>query len=309
MKRKLSVWTATALLLLGARPAYAWDHSSHLLVARIAWEEMTPQARARAIQIFQGAALDTRLRPGPGTLSEQRQINAFLRGATWPDDVRPDDPRSGTYHNRDRHFTDLFWVQNTDFGRIQTTSNPEEGSLLRDVAQLQAELVGADRERAAVALAWLEHLVGDIHQPLHASGRITRVDPRGDAGGTLFCLWSPPPGERCGSRNLHSFWDGSVTGRIPRIGNESDDAYLSRVALLVMQRHPRSEFANEIGPTDFRQWAQASVLIAQRRVYRSPLVRNQTPSNTYRLNAFRTAEPRIALAGYRLADLLNRALG
>lgn len=309
MKRKLFLWAVAALLVFGAHPAYAWDHFGHQLVARIAWEQMTPEARARAIQILRGAALDTRLRPPSGTLSPQQQIRAFVAGATWPDDVRPPDPRNTRYHNRDRHFTDLFWRQNFDFGPVLTSNHPEEGNLLRDVPQLRAELVGTDREKAAVALAWILHLVGDIHQPLHASGRITPRDPDGDAGGTRFCLRTPEPDGGCEGRHLHSLWDGSVTGRIPRQQGESDDAYLTRVAGIVVQRHPRGEFASEIGQTDFRQWAVASVRIAQRRVYRPPLVRNQPASNSYRQAAFLTAEPRIALAGYRLADLLNRALG
>lgn len=307
MKRHPSLWGAAALLVLHAAPAHAWDDFGHRLVARIAWEQMTPAARTRAIEIFRGAKLDTQLRPGAGTLSPQQQINAFIRGATWPDDVRPGDPRSTAYHIRDRHFTDLFWTQLSDFGPIRPSTHPEEGALLRDMPQLRLDLVGTDPEKAAVALAWLLHLVGDIHQPLHASGRVTGQDPNGDAGGNRFCLINPVP-DGCRFNNLHGLWDGSVTGRVRWLTGENPDAYLTRVAQTVIQRHPRGEFANEIGQTDPRQWAQASVRIAQTRVYRNPLVRNQPAPRTYRTSAFRTAEPRIALAGYRLADLLNDAL-
>jgi hypothetical protein len=306
MKRLLSPGVAAALLIFLAPPAYAWDHFGHQLIARIAWEEMTPTARARAIQILRGAAADTRLGPGAGMLSDQQQIDAFISGATWPDDVRPGDPRSTIYHNRDRHFTDLFWRQDSDFGPISPSNRPDEGNLLRDMPQLRAELVGTDPAKAAVALAWLLHLVGDIHQPLHASGRITQIDAGGDGGGNRFCL-TPVPSE-CRFRNLHGLWDGSVTGRVPRLHAELDDAYLTRVAQLVRQRHPRGAFGSEMGQEEPRQWAQASVRIAQRRVYRAPLIRNQPAPSSYRASAFRTAEPRIALAAYRLADLLNGAL-
>ena len=37
-------------------------------------------------------------------------------------------------------------------------------------------------------LSWLLHLVGDVHQPLHASTRVSSTDPGGDAGGNLLKL-------------------------------------------------------------------------------------------------------------------------
>jgi hypothetical protein len=306
MKRTPIVWIV-AVLIFAARPAYAWDDFGHRLVARIAWEQMTPQARARAIQIMQGAAPDTRLLQGfgTGTLSPQRQIDLFVSGATWPDDIRPPNPRAGKYHVRDRHFTDIFWEQRWDFGPVRPSSLPESGDLLKDVAQLQQDLTGMDREKAAVALAWLQHLVGDIHQPLHASGRVTPLDSDGDEGGNGFKLERLSNGDR---RSLHSFWDGIVTRNVRRQQGESDQAFLTRAAQEIAQRHPRTEFGAEIDQRDFRQWAEASVRIAQRTVYRPPLVRNQAAPTAYQRAAFRAAEPRIALAGYRLAELLNQAL-
>jgi hypothetical protein len=39
-----------------------------------------------------------------------------------------------------------------------------------------------DAERRAVALAWLFHLVGDIHQPLHTTELFSVEYPNGDRG-------------------------------------------------------------------------------------------------------------------------------
>ena len=39
-----------------------------------------------------------------------------------------------------------------------------------------------DLERRAIALAWLFHLVGDIHQPLHTAQLFTAEYSRGDRG-------------------------------------------------------------------------------------------------------------------------------
>ncbi len=307
MKRATLILAVASLLFLNSRPAYAWDEFGHHLIARIAWEEMTPAARARSLLILANARFDTRLRPGPGALSPTGRRAAFVAASAWADEVRKPDPRHVTYDIPKRHFTDLFWRQDTDFGPVLPDGRPESGDLLRDLPVLRRHLVGSNPDAAAVALAWILHLVGDIHQPLHASGRVTPIDRNGDKGGNLFCL-EPPVGGRCRGRRLHSLWDRSMTGRVRRSKGESEQAHLDRVAMLLIERHPRTEFTTELGQTDPRRWAEASVRIAQERVYREPLRRNHPAPAAYRLAASRTAEPRIVLAGYRLADLLNRAL-
>ncbi len=311
MKRRLSMLVATAALVLGASPAYAWDDFGHRLVARIAWENMTPQARARAISILRSAAPETGLRGTSNgtTLSPQQQMQLFVFAATWPDVVRDTTQplRMEKYHHPTRHYLDTFWRQDTDFGPVQASTLRPEGDLLRDTPRLRQWLANGNAEEKALALAWLMHLVGDIHQPLHASGRVTATEPCGDQGGNLFTLEEIPNanGRR---RNLHSLWDGIITTTLRRDG-ESADAFLTRAEHEVTSHHPRSEFSSEINQRDFAQWAQASVAIAQHSVYRAPLVRNQAAPASYRQDAFRVAEARIALAGYRLADMLNQALG
>ncbi|HEX8904430.1 MAG TPA: S1/P1 nuclease [Longimicrobiaceae bacterium] len=307
MKRSLALIALFAALVLGARPAYAWDDFGHRLVARIAWENMTPQARARAIAVLHAAAPETGLRGSvTGTLSPRQQMELFVFAATWPDVVRDTAQamRMEKYHHPTRHFVDTFWRQDTDFGPVQPSTLQPEGDLLRDTPRLQRWLANGTAEEKALALAWLMHLVGDVHQPLHASGRVTPLDPCGDQGGNAFKL-ETVDGR---TRNLHSLWDGIITTTLRRDG-ESPDAFLTRAFHEVTGHHPRSEFTAELGQHEFRQWAQASVAIAQRSVYRAPLVRNQAAPQAYRDAAFQAAEPRIALAGYRLADMLNQALG
>jgi len=48
-------------------------------------------------------------------------------------------------------------------------------------------------------LSWLLHLVGDVHQPLHSTTRVSTTKPDGDDGGNGVKLTSPA--------NLHTFWD------------------------------------------------------------------------------------------------------
>src|SRR5262249_18363782 len=48
-------------------------------------------------------------------------------------------------------------------------------------------------------LSWLLHLVGDVHQPLHSTTRVSTTKPDGDDGGNGVKLTWPA--------NLHTFWD------------------------------------------------------------------------------------------------------
>jgi hypothetical protein len=311
MKRRFTVLAALAALVLGATPAYAWDDFGHRLVARIAWNNMTPQARERAIAILRGAPVEMGIRTGfTGTLSTQRQIDLFVSAASWADVVRDTAQplRMEKYHHPYRHYVDTFWRQDTDFGPIQAVDRRLEGDLLRDAPRLQGWISSGSAEQKALGLAWILHLVGDIHQPLHASGRVTPQDPWGDAGGNDFRLEVTNP-QTNSRRSLHSLWDGIMTSSLQRQSGETDAGFLSRAATEVAGRHPRSEFSGEIGQRQFRDWANASVAIAKQSVYAAPLVRNQAAPQAYRQAAFRAAEPRVALAGYRLADLLNQALG
>jgi len=59
-------------------------------------------------------------------------------------------------------------------------------------------------------LSWLLHLIGDVHQPLRSTTRVSTTKPDGDDGGNGVKLTSPA--------NLHTFWDDVLGG-----GNASLD--------------------------------------------------------------------------------------
>ncbi|MBO0200809.1 S1/P1 nuclease, partial [Vibrio alginolyticus] len=69
----------------------------------------------------------------------------------------------------------------------------------------------SDGEKA-IAIAWIMHIIGDLHQPLHTSARVTDMEPKGDQGGNLFLL-SPKEAPRDKQLNLHWFWD-SIVNRV-----------------------------------------------------------------------------------------------
>src|SRR5262245_7297989 len=172
----------------------------------------------------------------------------------------------------------------------------------------------SDPQRKAVPLAWLFHLVGDIHQPLHTTQLFTVDYPQGDRGGNEICVRVTQAGQPI---DLHRFWDGVITSsqNLTRLRNEA-------TALRNRQEFQRSQLT-ELANTDFESWAKESFEIATKVAYR-----NGQPIGTpkrgamdwtmvaaapvlpvgYFVSASRIADRRMILAGYRLANLLRRVV-
>ncbi len=56
--------------------------------------------------------------------------------------------------------------------------------------------------------------MGDVHQPLHVTARMTAFEQKGDAGGNGFCLGKTHPvGAHSCSTNLHEVWDGILDSK------------------------------------------------------------------------------------------------
>ena len=317
MKKRLPALLTLSLIVLLPQSALAWNGVGHEVVARIAWENMTPTARRNVVALLQAAPDDACLLdlfPGGTRPLDERQREFFMLASTWPDVVRPgrNDTRPCTrFHERDWHFINFFWE-----GISGDTAEPPRDRLdietpsvnaVERLGRFRTFVVGsAPRAERATRLAWVLHLVGDIHQPLHTSARVTSLpgERRGDQGGNLFKL-----GPSNNSLSLHSYWDGIVDRSIRRRSRENDSAYFERIARAVMQRHPRSEMLGRLRPGNFEAWAREGFETTKRSVYPRSLRRGRLPSDNYRARAFRISEEAIALGGYRLADLLNQMFG
>jgi S1/P1 Nuclease len=151
-------------------------------------------------------------------------------------------------------------------------------------------------------LVWLLHLIGDVHQPLHVTTRITRAAPKGDAGGNSVKLFGDV------SMNLHSYWD-DVPGFDCNFCKDKTRCIDRAVVFSKQLKTP----TKEVHKTDTAAWIQESFAASRTMVYRSPIYGGNgrytiVPQSPYDLAAYKLAQKRIAVAGYRLADLLNHEL-
>jgi len=146
-------------------------------------------------------------------------------------------------------------------------------------------------------LVWLLHLIGDVHQPLHASTRVTAAEHEGDNGGNNVLTCGTP----CKSKTkLHAFWDD-----LPGTSKDPNAA----VTLGKSLPKPDGTLAAD---TDTDHWIAESFAAAQSSVYVNPPIgADDGPFSltaAYKTASKTLAKQRVALAGARLAKVINEEL-
>ncbi|HEU4560221.1 MAG TPA: S1/P1 nuclease, partial [Longimicrobium sp.] len=109
--------------------------------------------------------------------------------------------------------------------------------------------------------------------------------------------------------NLHAFWDAIVGFNAPWTGSGGEAAYVGGIAGRLETRYRPSWARTRLLPGEFQAWSREGVRMAQQRAYPAWLVRGQPAPQRYNDVVWTEAQRQLALAGYRLADVLNRALG
>jgi len=297
------VFIALALLLTTQTSALAWHDTGHMIVAQVAYLRLTPAAKAKVDSLFvtpQGKRPLIFLCAGYYTPETCEKTYDPVQIAVWMDDFRGDSITS-TYDNW--HYVDYaFYDGVPDTGKV----GPEpENALARinwAVNSLREGITPVKRE--AEVLGFLYHLAGDVHQPLHTVTRVTAANPNGDAGGNFFKLKMAPETR---VTNLHFFWD-AAGGAFGYTGPKRplDQAGKERILALaqeVMKEYP-AESMPESKDTDPHTWVMESYGLAREVVYRN-IDDGGEPSKAYTDATQKLSRKRLALAGYRLAEVLN----
>ena len=293
--RKLSVLCAAgfSLLAITGSPACAWNGRGHEAVAALAYAQLTPAAKKAVDAIL---AADPRHR-------------TLALASTWPDAIRRDDAFPQADKHPARHYVDIPYVD----GQAATPptsalfADPETAtSAIKFYAADLASPATTDPQRRADDLSWLIHVVGDIHQPLHAATRVTTADPlpAGDKGGNDYHIDAAdrqPDGTPGHANNLHAYWDAA-----PDLSPTSTTS--DALAAELQQSHPAALYPGILNakPADADQWALESYAY-EPFVYSTPEGKDVTPQ--YAAAAYAIASDRLARAGYRLAAVLNGLLG
>jgi hypothetical protein len=303
MHRLLLPAAVTVVLTLAATPAAAWTRPGHMVSAAIAYQDLMatdPDVVREILRIIEAHPDRGPFEVAVGRdLGAARERSKFVEIARWPDDVRGGALDHPTWHYRLRPILDRQAPPPAGTAGREHGAALEAFSLNVAVAR-DPEAPLADR---AVALCWLFHIVGDIHQPFHNSERYGAEWLGGDKGGAQVFVTDPVTGQPIA---LHWFWDDSIN-RSPATA----EAFARATDL--SSRYPRASFA-ELKPGDAQaiaRWSDESYSLAGSLGYRADAPRatsleaaKPAPS-AYLRDATVAAEQRLTLSGYRLADLLR----
>ena len=243
----------------------------HMLVARVAWDKLTPTAQAAVEKLNANPH-----NPGAGKDCTD-QDNDVFSASTWMDNVRP------TY--KEMHFvnTPLDGDGTLPPGPNSITFLNQNLGVLRDPK--------ASQDQKAEALRITEHLVGDLHMPLHNADN-------NDHGGNGFKL--------NGHESLHSFWDsgGKQWTNVKRPLNGPAKDQVIQLAAQLEKQYPMEKYridASNLKPED---WSREGWQLSKDDVYEG-VTQGQAPSPEYTERARNDMNREAALGGYRLANLLN----
>jgi hypothetical protein len=201
--------------------------------------------------------------------------------STWADDIRNNRSETGPWH-----YVDI----PPDSGGYDPKYCPDDNCVVARINQF-ARILGDPEQPFAVrseALKFLVHFVGDLSQPFHAM-----ADARGgnDIHVTVF------GSAQCGEYpcNLHSVWD---TELILHTGIR-EHRYARDLEAMIAADHLQA------GSADPVVWANDSLQLAKQ-----AWVQPQTNiDEAYYLRERPVVDRQLALAGLRLARLLNEELG
>ncbi len=318
------------LIAFGAAPIAAWNDAGHMTAALIAYDRLPIDVRVAAGRLLRmhprfHADFEPTL---PASLARanaaQQDRWFFAYAATWPDaarrferepDVAERDALVARYNHGSWHYINLpTYLRAADAAALHVSTPSMRWSA--DLADANLNLVqalarlteqwcspGQTDEDRALSLSWLEHLIADVHQPLHATALYAvPLYPNGDRGGNDVAV--------SGGTNLHALWDGAL----------GSDVRLHRID--TMARDFGGVEAGDPGADldgAFEHWAKQSRDLAARVVYTDQVrsaISMATPEQPprvrldadYRAELRATAQRQIGLAGQRIAWVTQRLL-
>jgi hypothetical protein len=272
MKKQIAALT---LLVFLSTQLFAWGPKGHKVVGAIAQAHLTERARHN-LQLLLGDA-------------------SLASIANWADEIKSSRPETFAWHFVDIPKDAGSFSQARDCYRPDekhpSTKDDHHNCIVDRISMFKQVLnnQNASQEDRIEALKFLVHFVGDIHQPLHAVD-----EARGGNDIHVVEFGSPQCGRgRC---NFHFVWDMAL---IEHTGL-SEESYVARLEQLIVSRNLQSKATGSA-----EDWANESCRWAQK-VW---LNEGGSVDEAYYQSNIGVVDERLALAGLRLASLLNEVLG
>ena len=326
MRKSLFFLAALILASLSSTPAWAWGCSGHEVVALIARQELLKLDAKNHTQVLPEVErlLALQDRDYPHRYCGDLNLDAMAFWATWADDHRAVDPSTGPWH---------YWDIPLSQPSATLGQYCAEGCVTQALQQQIAILRDGTRPDAerSMALLYVLHFVGDMHQPLHE-------EDNNDRGGNCVpvSFLNEPAAQRPNGSygpNLHGVWDTELVENIGGIDRKSPTASAQVSAFAERLEHDDRALIGHAAnaPVDLVAWANQAHQVARKVVYADlepPIApatasapagscapapdvyfgRHETAGAAYVSEVRPAVERQLSLAGARLADVLYTSL-
>jgi len=312
LQRLLLASVCATAMSIEAAPAAAWGNDGHRAIALIARKYIDQNATvAGKVDAILAGQLDPSLPPG----------SDFAEYGTWGDRYR-DSSGARRTATRQWHFVDLEYGSPDasaacfGFPTVPAGKTASQGAaddcVVDKINQFSKELASStDADERKLALLFLLHFVGDIHQPLHAAER------NNDSGGNgVFVV----VGNNVNGTTLHGYWDTNTVSRLGSTPQKIADALAADITPAKW-----NSWTSGAGTDRALPWATASYQVAKTYAYdglptkkRSCKIRHRDGTvttetcieidQTYAKAATGQARTQLQMAGVRLADTIINAL-
>jgi len=290
-------WCLAIAFLIVAQPAYAWRNQGHMATGLIAYDRLATRdpAAIGAIEALMAQHPDRERFDSAlaGLEGAERARRLFALMARWPDDIRATRWNHTHWHHQLRVV--VGWkafrgprIGEADFAfrhNLRILRNPQ-----------------ISPSRRAIALCWIFHVVGDMHQPLHAGHRQDKHFPLTDFAGSKG--WVRRTADAA-PETFHHFWDS------PADRPGEDLAGAEAIAAAVESNPPAVDPPGSDPVAAYRSWVAESERIAAEDAYPGAMEAEGTSREKagtlrpdYVEHARAIGERRIGEAGERLAGLL-----
>lgn len=256
--RICAVALGTLLATCVASPAFGWGQTGHRVTGAIAQQYLSPLSQAAMMELLPNSSL--------------------AQASTHADEMRSDPSEfwqktAGPWH----------YVSVPEGKTYVEVGAPDEGDAVTALEQFTNTLKdpSATTDEKRLALQFIVHIIGDLHQPLHAGNGTDR----GGNDVKVRFFWQ--------DSNLHRVWDSQML-------EQRGLSYTEWTAQLT----------RSITPQDIRNWASTDILewIKESTEIRDTIYPDNANnmSYDYLYNNLPTAQKRIQMAGIRIAMYLNK---
>ena len=241
---------------------HAWGHDGHAAIGILALGQLSAESRLELERVL-------------GSVDDQ----AIVEACNWPDTVRGTEEWEWSYP---LHYIN---IPPGESRYSEARDCPDRQCATEAIKKYALELGDwqASTERRRQAFAWICHLTGDLHQPLHAGYAH-------DRGGNEFEITFN--GEQT---NLHNFWDRALIKE--RVGDWQG-------LIGAVSRFPTVQTTDSWTAVMVDRWTEESHQLVEQEIYPA----NPEITQNYADKSWAILQQRITTAAARLALIIESVL-